>query len=163
MSPPISELEQTLVRLIQEHRALLECLIAHQAAMKAMDPPAMERAGRRQETARLRIASLEQRRTVLTAQRARELRLAGKVTLADLAKADRQRGAALLKLRNELKQAVEDVSRRSQVASRLAAAVLGHLNTAMRLLGGAMEQAGVYTKSGSPRVSGRIGVMEAVG
>jgi hypothetical protein len=163
MSPPISELEQTLVRLIQEHGALLECLTAHQAAMKAMDTSAMERAGRRQETVRLRIASLEQRRAILTAQRARELRLAGKVTLAELAKADRQRGVALLKLRNELKQAVEDVSRRSQVASRLAAAVLGHLNTAMRLLGGAMEQAGVYTKSGSPRVSGRIGVMEAVG
>ena len=30
-------------------------------------------------------------------------------------------------------------------------------------LAGAVERAGVYTKDGIPRVSGRIGIMEAVG
>jgi hypothetical protein len=37
------------------------------------------------------------------------------------------------------------------------------LNTVVRLIAGAVEQAGVYTKTGSPKVSGRIGVLEAVG
>jgi hypothetical protein len=41
--------------------------------------------------------------------------------------------------------------------------VLGHLNVAVRALSGAVQQAGVYTKTGLPKVSGRIGAMEAVG
>ena len=45
----------------------------------------------------------------------------------------------------------------------LAGAVLGHLNTVVRLIAGAVERAGIYTKSGVPQVSNRIGVMEAVG
>jgi hypothetical protein len=45
----------------------------------------------------------------------------------------------------------------------LAGAVLGHLNTVVRLIAGAVEQAGVYTKQGVPQVSARIGVIEAVG
>ena len=49
------------------------------------------------------------------------------------------------------------------MAGRLASAVLGHLNTVVRLLAGAVEKAGLYTKQGIPQVSARIGVMEAVG
>jgi hypothetical protein len=158
-----SELERLLTQLIQEHRALLQCLEAHQAAMKAMDLPAMQQVGRRQEAVRIRINALEQRRAAVTAQHAIALRLSPKIALLELAKAVPERRGVLLKLRAELKQAMEDVSRRSQVAARLASAVLGHLNTAMRLLGGAMEQAGIYTKAGTPRVSGRVGIMEAVG
>ena len=41
--------------------------------------------------------------------------------------------------------------------------MLGHLNTVVRLLAGAVERAGVYTKDGIPRVASRIGIMEAVG
>jgi hypothetical protein len=37
------------------------------------------------------------------------------------------------------------------------------LNTVVRLLAGAVEKAGLYTKHGVPQVSSRIGVMEAVG
>ncbi len=163
MSPPISELEQVLKRLIAEHRALLAALEAHQSAMKGMDLPAMEEAGRRQEATRMRIVQLERRRVALTVQRARQLRLAEPVTLAELARTDPHYGPALMKLRAELKPLLEAVAQRSHIASRLAGAVLGHLNTAMRLLGGAMQQTGVYTKAGIPRVAGRIGVMEAVG
>ena len=42
-------------------------------------------------------------------------------------------------------------------------ALLGHLNTVVRLIAGAVERAGVYTKTGAPQMSNRIGVMEAVG
>lgn len=157
------ELEAVLMRMIAEHRALLECVEAHQSAMKSMNLPRMREAALRQESVRQRIAGLDQRRQLLTVQRSRELRVGGPLTLAALAAADPLRGRVLLKLRDELKRLVEQVAARTHIASRLAAAVLGHLNTAVRLLGGAMQQAGVYTRSGPPRVAGRIGIMEAVG
>ena len=37
-----------------------------------------------------------------------------------------------------------------------------YVQLAKRLLAGAVERAGVYTKDGVPRVSSRIGIMEAV-
>jgi hypothetical protein len=55
------------------------------------------------------------------------------------------------------------IASRTKVSGKVAGAVLGHLNTVVRLLAGAVERAGVYTKDGIPRVSGRIGIMEAVG
>jgi hypothetical protein len=84
------------------------------------------------------------------------------VTLAQIAAGAGQNGPKLLALRDELKSLVKQAADRSHVAGRLASAVLGHLNTAMRLFAGAVGQTGVYTKHGVPRVSTRIGVMEAV-
>ncbi len=49
------------------------------------------------------------------------------------------------------------------MAAKLSAAVLGHLNTAVRLVAGAIERAGVYTRTGSPKVAARIGNMDAIG
>jgi hypothetical protein len=72
-------------------------------------------------------------------------------------------GPMLLKLRQELKAVIGQVQTRTHVAGRLASAVVGHLNTVVRLLAGAVEKAGLYTKQGIPQVSSRIGVMEAVG
>jgi hypothetical protein len=68
-----------------------------------------------------------------------------------------------MKLRDELKAAIQSVQKRSNIAGKVASAVLGHLNTVVRLLAGAVEKAGLYTKQGIPQVSSRIGVMEAVG
>jgi len=69
----------------------------------------------------------------------------------------------LLQLRDQLRAIMREIADRAVVAGRLAQAVLGHLNTAMRLFADAVGQAGTYTKYGVPRVSARIGVMEAVG
>ena len=69
----------------------------------------------------------------------------------------------LLKLRDELKKTIEQIQTRTHIAGRFAGAVLGHLNTVVRLIAGAVERAGIYTKNGVPQVSNRIGVMEAVG
>jgi hypothetical protein len=74
-----------------------------------------------------------------------------------------QRRQSLFKLRDELRGVASTISNRTKVSSRLAGAVLGHLNTVVRLLAGAVERAGVYTKAGVPRVANRIGIMEAVG
>ena len=156
------DLETILQALITEHAKLLKHLEAYQVAMKAVDPKAMDTAGNLQEATRLRIAGLESRRRLVTQQIGRLLKLDGDVTLARIAELQPARKAALLKLRDELKSVMTQIASRSHVAGKLAGAVLGHLNTVVRLLAGAVEQAGVYTKHGVPQVSARIGVMEAV-
>jgi hypothetical protein len=74
-----------------------------------------------------------------------------------------QRREPLFALRDALRDVMEKIQTKATIASRLAGAVLGHLNTAVRLLAGAVEHAGIYTKNGTPRVAARIGAIEAVG
>jgi hypothetical protein len=69
----------------------------------------------------------------------------------------------LLAAREELRDVIAKISLRSRMSSKLTGAVLGHLNTVGRLISGAMQRAGVYTKQGVRQMSGRIGVMDAVG
>jgi hypothetical protein len=66
-------------------------------------------------------------------------------------------------LRTQLKDLVQQVATRAQISNKLAGAVLGHLNTVVRLLAASIEKAGLYTKNGIPKMSARIGVMEAIG
>ena len=82
---------------------------------------------------------------------------------AELADLHPPHRATLLALRDEIKSIAGQITSRTHVAARLSSAVLGHLNTVVRLLAGAVEKAGLYTKHGVPSVSSRIGVMEAVG
>jgi hypothetical protein len=163
MSRQVIELENVLQMLIDEHKRLLMQVNAQQDAMKALALDAVEQATHRQESIRLRIANLENRRRLMVQQIARLTRMSGEVTLVRIAGAFPQNGQKLLALRDELKSLIKQVADRTTVAGRLASAVLGHLNTAMRLFAGAVGQAGVYTKNGVPKVTARIGVMEAVG
>ena len=96
-------------------------------------------------------------------QIARALRLAGEPRIPQLAELFPERKTALLKLREELRNLIGQITKRNHIAGKLAGAVLGHLNTAIRLLAGVVEHAGLYTRSGVPRMASRIGVMEAVG
>jgi hypothetical protein len=83
--------------------------------------------------------------------------------VADAAPLHPPHRVTLLALRDEIKTLAGQIAGRTHVAARLSSAVLGHLNTVVRLLAGAVEKAGLYTKHGVPSVSSRIGVMEAVG
>ena len=164
MSRFLPELENVLQMLVDEHRRLLAHVDAHQAAMRAFDLPALDAARNQQEACRLRVATLENRRKLLVLQIARALKSdPNTLTVRLLAELHPPRREALLKQRGELKSLAEQVAARTLVAGRLAGAVLGHLNTVVRLLAGAVEKAGLYTKHGVPQVSTRIGVMEAVG
>ena len=163
MSRQISELEALLQQLIDEHRKLLTHTEKQQAAMRVVDLKAMDDVVRLQEAARMRIAGLETKRRNLIVQIARVHRMTQIPTLPDIAAMYPAQSASLLKLRGELKDAMQKLQTRSHVAGKLAAAVVGHLNTVVRLLAGAVEKAGLYTKQGVPQVSSRIGVMEAVG
>jgi hypothetical protein len=131
--------------------------------MRVLKLEGIEQATRQQETTRLRIATLETKRRGLGQQIARAMRIKEEPTVTKLAELFPARSAAIMKLRDELKGVIAEISARTNLAGRLAAAVLGHLNVGVRLIAGAVEQAGVYTKDGSPRMTKRIGVMEAVG
>ena len=163
MSKQLSELETLLGRLIVEHEKLLHQIELHHGAMKRLDLKGMEQAGHAQEDTRIRIQTLETRRKLLVAQTAASLRLPAGATLVQLADAAGPMRFKLLALREKLKGAINQVSSRAHIAGRVAGAVLGHLNTAVRLIAGAVEQAGLYTKQGVPKVSTRIGVLEAIG
>lgn len=163
MPPQVSELENLLTQLIAEHRRLLAQVERHAEAMKKIDLPTMEDAGRQQEACRLRIISMEQRRRYLMQQISRAVNQPGELTLPLLAGMFPAKSASLLKLRAELKGIAEQIAKRARISSKVAAAVLGHLNTAVRLVAGVVERAGLYTKKGIPRASRRIGMMETVG
>ena len=163
MSRQICELETILQQLVAEHRKLLAYLEAHLAAMKKLDLKAMDESAAQQEASRVRIAILENRRRTMTVQVGKMLRIEGDVTISKLAAAFPAKAQALTSLRDDLKNVMQSVQSKAYIASRVGGAVLGHLNTAVRLLAGAVEKAGVYTKQGVPKVASRIGVMEAVG
>lgn len=160
----LPDLEHLLQLLVTEHRRLLAHLEAQQAAMKAFDLKALDDARNQQEASRLRVAALENKRRALVVQLARQMRVdAQGLTITRLAELQPARRDVLLKLRDEFKALAAQIAARTHVSGRLAGAVLGHLNTVVRLLAGAVEKSGLYTKQGVPRVASRIGVMEAVG
>jgi hypothetical protein len=163
MSKQVCELESVLEQLVAEHRKLLSYLETHQAAMKQLKLKAMDDSAALQEASRSRIILLENRRRAVTLQLAKAMKSQGDLTISKIAKAYPAHSAALLRLRTELKGLIEAVRAKAHIASRVAVAILGHLNTAVRLLAGAVGKAGIYTKQGVPKVSARIGIMEAVG
>ena len=163
MQKEVSQLQLILQQLIAEHDKLLTHLSAQQSAMKKMDLSAIDQLTSLQDATRMRIAALDSKRKTLVIQLALMLKMPGTPTLSHLAEAIPQHKQSLFNLRDQLKSKVTQVATKSTIAGRVAGALLGHLNTVVRLLAGAVEQAGLYTKQGTPQVSTRIGVMEAVG
>lgn len=163
MSAPIAELEKLLTMLLAEHRTLLDAITAHQDAMRTFRFDDLATAQDAIEASRTRIVMTEARRRVLVQQIVRLHKLPATVSLTQIAEVAPQHKKNLLKLRDELKLLAGQITRKTTVSSKVAGALLGHLNTVVRLVAGAVQQAAVYTKQGMPTVSARIGVMEAVG
>jgi len=163
MSRHISDLHTILAQLITEHRKLLDLLEAQHGAMKVFDLRAMADLMPRQEMTRLHIGDLENKRRLVMRQIATVHKLPEEPRLVRMAELFPQHAPSLLKARSELRDLAERIARRSQLSGRLASAVLGHLNTVVRLLAGAAQRAGLYTRRGIPRVGSRIGVMDAIG
>ncbi len=159
----LTDLEVTLQQLTAEYNRLIKHMDAHQVAMKSFDLAAMDGAAGQQEASRLRIGMLENKRKNLVNQVGKLLKHEGQLTITRIAELNPQRGPLLMKLRDDLRSTVQQASAKSHIAGKLAGAVLGHLNTVVRLLAGSVENAGVYSKHGVPQVANRIGVMEAVG
>jgi hypothetical protein len=163
MSRQIQEIETLLAALVGEHWKMLKLVEDQQVAMKKLDLNGMDAVARIQEAARLRIGTLETKRRLVVAQLTKLHSFQGVLRIDDIAKLYPHHAVSLRKLRDELKTAIGEVSKRTHVASRIAGALLGHLNTVVRLVAGVVEKAGVYTKHGVPQVSGRIGMMDAMG
>jgi|SRR5579872_6751123 len=163
MSRHITDLHTVLAQLIGEHRKLLELLDAQHVAMKAFDLNVMADLMPRQEMTRLRIGELDGKRRMLTRQIAALHKLPEEPRLARIAELYPQQAEPLLRARMELRQLATRISTRSQISGRLTTAVLGHLNNVVRVLAGAAQRAGLYTRQGIPRVGTRIGMMDAVG
>lgn len=160
---PFNDLENILRQLVAEHQKLLGHLEAQQKAMKTLNTPGINAAVAAQEASRLQILSLDAQRKAVTTQLSREMRLEGEPTISRLAALGGPRSPRLLQLRDELRGLIQTVRNRTQIGARLAGAMLGHLNTTLRLLAGAVEGTGVYNARGVPRLAGHIGVMNAVG
>ena len=159
----IADLEILLQQQIVEHRKLLAFCDAQQTAMKKVDLKRMDELTHLAEASRLRITTAENRRKALMLGIAKAFKLPLDAKLPQIAEAAPQYKMSLLRLRGELRDVMEQIQKRNYITSRVAGAVLGHLNTVVRLISGAVEKAGLYTKQGVPKVSARIGVMEAVG
>lgn len=165
--PAFDELERLLGLLVTEQRKLHALLVQQRQAMTKLDHRGIERLVSEQEQVRSRIASAETRRRSVTVQVARDLRMnvQGEPSISQLMAATPEplRRARLQVVRDELRQTLQLLAEESHVTGRLAGAVLGHLNTALRVLQSAMRDAGTYTRSGAPRMGGRLGAVEAVG
>jgi hypothetical protein len=160
---PIVDLEALLQEMLVEHLLLITHLDVQQSAMQELRVKEMEAARAMQEVSRSRIIGLENRRRTLVMQIARINQLQTEPKIPQLAEMYPQRRVQLMKLQDQLRTAMKEIASKSFIASKLASAVLGHLNTAMRILAGAVGGGGVYTQRGVPKVARRIGVMEAVG
>jgi hypothetical protein len=162
MARPLDELQIVLAQMIDEHRKLLIEADRHQLAIRAMDVRTMDLLRIRQEQLRERIGMLEGRRRLLAEQSAPGHR-GPPVTLTRLAELHPHARVKLLAQRDELRSVIAQIGQRTHIAARVAGAMLGHLNAVVRILSGAVQQAGVYTKQGVPKMSARIGGLEAVG
>jgi hypothetical protein len=164
MSQALSDIQAILRAQIAEHRRLLATLDVHQGAVRTLNLQTLDESGRQQELARQRIAQLEARRRIAVQKLAIELKIQGQPAVAEIVeKLTAPQAQALNALRDELRGLIEQIQQRTRLATRVVGSVLGHLNTVVRVFAGAAQQAGVYTKTGVPKVGTRIGVMEAVG
>jgi len=163
MSAPIAELEKLLSQTVAEHWKLLGGLHEHVEAMKAFRIDAVSAAGDIVEGSRVRIVMLESRRKNILLQIARLYKIPATATLKQIADAAPEHRAILMKRRDELREVTSEIAAKTNVSSRVAGALLGHLNTVVRIVAGAMQQRTGYTKQGTRAVHSRIGMIEAVG
>jgi hypothetical protein len=159
----LTELQNVLAQLASEHRILLKLVESQHEAMKKLDLNKMGELIGEQESARRRITSIDTRRRMLMNQIAVSIKLDREPTLQQLATLFPPFAIGLLKARAELRDAVTKIADKTQMSGKLSAAVLGHLNTVMRILADAVGRAGFYTKAGTPKLPGRLGVMDAMG
>ena len=120
MSRHLADLEQVLGKILNEHRRLLTQLDAQQAAMKTMNVSGMNDAATAQESTRLRLLALETQRKLLALALGRDLRITGEVTLAELARQMPARATELLRLREQLREVIEQIRQRTHIGARLA-------------------------------------------
>ena len=84
------------------------------------------------------------------------------VTISQVAAAVPAHRTNLVRLRDELRTLTAEVAAKNGVSAKVAGAMMGHLNSVVRMVSGAVRQAGVYTRQGQHTIASRVGVMERV-
>lgn len=162
MSPTIVELEKLLAVLVNEHRTLSAAADVYQKALRTFDLEQINAGADAVEASRSKIVMFENRRRHQTLLVARTHKLPNDVTITQIATAVPAHRLTLLKHRDELRKLVAEISAKNNVSAKVAAAMMGHLNSVVRMVSGAVRQAAVYTRYGQHTVAARVGVMEAV-
>jgi hypothetical protein len=161
MAPLQSQLEMVLRQMLVEHRVLLQRIEAHEQALRAHQPDAIERAARDVEQTRQRIALLEARRRVVTQQLVPRFKQE-QPTLARLAELFPDRKLILLQIRDELRSIALQIQEKTALLAKVASGVLGHLNHTVRIIARAANGPSTYTRTGAAPLPQRVGVLEAV-
>jgi hypothetical protein len=159
----LNELQTNLTQLLAEHRKQLAQLESQYTAMKKLDINTMFDLATAMEATRLRLIMLDGKRKAICHQIATACKLKEELTVTRIIELFPPHAAPFVTLRTELREVAGKISKRTFLASKLSCSVVGHLNTALRLLSSAVERAGLYTRNGVPRGPTRIGVMDAVG
>lgn len=163
MSRSISDLINVLKTILRDYARMADLVQQQQTAMRALDQSAMERLHADQDRLRIQLSQLENRRKNSLSAVARAYKLSVMPTLAQVADLEPAHRQEILQLRDDLQRVTQELANRWLMVLRLAGALLGHLNSAVKLLAGATQQAGTYTRQGGTMLSGRIGVVDAVG
>jgi hypothetical protein len=160
---PLATLELTLRQMINEYKALLAALDAHEKALRKCAIDGIEKATREQDFARQKIAATESRRRVIIHQLARQHRTIQPPTLVKLSEIYPERKLQLIALRAELADVSLKIQRKSSLVARIAQSVLGHVNATLRLVATAAAGPSSYTRRGdAPLPNMRMGVLNAV-
>ena len=122
---PIAELEKLLTQLVAEHQTMLQCLDAHQAAMRQFRLDDLAIASSGIEQSRTRIAFLETRRRLTMQQVVRLHKVSPTAPLAEIANIVPQYKLSLLRLREQLKQLAGQIARKSTVSGKSGQRVAG--------------------------------------
>jgi hypothetical protein len=150
-------------QLVVEYTRLTATAERYQLAMRALDTAAMDALQHEQEKLRMRLAQMEIRRRTALNGIARFYKLDHLPTLTEIAGLDAGRSGEIRRFQKELREITGRLQRHTTVSQRLAGALLGHLNSAVKLFAGITQQASTYTRHGGPKITGRIGGLEAVG
>ncbi|MEM8872731.1 MAG: flagellar protein FlgN [Planctomycetota bacterium] len=139
----LADLECVLRQQIAVYRELGTLLTEHRVALEAMDLQPILAVNKKQSDLRNRLGKLEQHRKAIFAK-------LGATTLSELAARNGAAGLTVLKLRRELQRISAELGHQSKLTRKVASGMLGHLNTAVRVLTEAAGETGMYDKDGSP-------------
>ena len=142
-SPLLSQLELILKQLVHQHRILLDAITAHEAALRSCDLAQIERSSIEQDIARQKLSAIETKRRMLTHQLGRQHKAVKPPTLAQIAELYPDRRAFLMQIRTDLASIAGAVHTKSQLLSRIAQSVLGHVSATLRLVAHATSGPGV--------------------
>jgi len=149
--------------LLAEQQQLLGALDAQLVALRTFRIDQINNATKDQETVRLRIARIDQRRKHVIAQILRTHRNLSKPTLTKIAELFPERSIFLIQLRDELVNILAQIQERTNLINKIASGVVNHLNGTVRVIAQAAAGPATYSRNGNVSMPGKVSTLSAVG